>query len=704
MDLTNITKTTRGIYFIKNVVNNKIYVGSSIMMRRRWLSHQRELNSNKHSNPYLQASWNEHGENNFKFILEKEMATATDKEIIEEEQKYIDLYLKCENGCYNISTDTAKPAAEANKIPILQLDKTTEEIIKEWPSDADIVRELGILSAGAAARGKEYSAGGFKWKFKDPILAAQFTPREWKGSSNKRKIYHINPIDKSIIKEFNTIFDTAAFYNTSRTIINAVCAGRRPHNNGLFFCYSDDYEKIKTKNLISPNGENIECKICHLMFKTQKSLGGHIPGVHKIETEQYTIDYLYNGVRPICEVENCNESTNYISFRFVDFCPTHTGLGKVRSGQKGGYLKKDKKALLVNGAFAKEYYGSTNLLTYKAKPLSDLEVGLLDLEEREIVAANLFKWFRIHGFPYPFYHYKELNEQWRELINAPLLEGTDLSTKIRSGSKIAMHFQSKNFFEAQDKRGKSLLSEFNKDETLMKVIRNRLGITYKECFNISGTAIREGFRASGIAPNISVFNSLVAKTLWDNVPEESVVLDYSMGFGHRMLGALSLEKKLTYIGIDPWKDVIEANRKIEQFINHNGRVEFYNIGAENFRADKWIGRVDMAFSSPPYENTEVYDKGNKTNASNLKGEEFYKWWESVVLNIKKYLKPETGIFGVNTHQKNFEKINNIILSSGFVEYKRYNLMLNSSHFARMSEPSKLIKSEPIVLYRLAAKQ
>lgn len=61
-----------GIYTITNLVNNKIYVGSSIECEKRGKGHFTALKNNKHSNPYLQASYNKHGEKNFKFeILEK---------------------------------------------------------------------------------------------------------------------------------------------------------------------------------------------------------------------------------------------------------------------------------------------------------------------------------------------------------------------------------------------------------------------------------------------------------------------------------------------------------------------------------------------------------------------------------------------------------------------------------------------------------
>lgn len=59
------------IYTIKNVVNNKLYIGSAIGHYRRKGQHYYMLRRNIHFNKHLQSSWNKYGESNFTFeILE----------------------------------------------------------------------------------------------------------------------------------------------------------------------------------------------------------------------------------------------------------------------------------------------------------------------------------------------------------------------------------------------------------------------------------------------------------------------------------------------------------------------------------------------------------------------------------------------------------------------------------------------------------
>lgn len=52
--------------------------------------------------------------------------------------------------------------------PVLQLDKDTGEVIREWESATDASLKLGINNShiSACCRGKRNSAGGFRWRFK----------------------------------------------------------------------------------------------------------------------------------------------------------------------------------------------------------------------------------------------------------------------------------------------------------------------------------------------------------------------------------------------------------------------------------------------------------------------------------------------------------------------------------------------------------
>lgn len=102
-------KQVCGIYEIKNIVNNKIYIGSSYHVYNRWSRHRYELNKNIHNNIHLQRAWNKYGKDNFKFnIIENIPISDTflnmKNIIIEKEQYWIDKTNCCDiNLGYNIA-------------------------------------------------------------------------------------------------------------------------------------------------------------------------------------------------------------------------------------------------------------------------------------------------------------------------------------------------------------------------------------------------------------------------------------------------------------------------------------------------------------------------------------------------------------------------------------------------------------------------
>jgi len=79
-----------GIYYIQNLHDRKIYIGSAISIIKRWSQHKRHLNKGDHPNNYLQSAWDKHGEDSFLFGI---IEIAIDKNILlEREQYWIDCY------------------------------------------------------------------------------------------------------------------------------------------------------------------------------------------------------------------------------------------------------------------------------------------------------------------------------------------------------------------------------------------------------------------------------------------------------------------------------------------------------------------------------------------------------------------------------------------------------------------------------------
>lgn len=87
-------KDKSAIYEIRNLVNDKIYIGSATYVYSRWGQHRMRLRKQNHYNSHLQTAWNLYGEKNFKFKIIENVFDKTF--LIEREQYYIDI-----TECYN---------------------------------------------------------------------------------------------------------------------------------------------------------------------------------------------------------------------------------------------------------------------------------------------------------------------------------------------------------------------------------------------------------------------------------------------------------------------------------------------------------------------------------------------------------------------------------------------------------------------------
>jgi len=85
-----VYKRITGIYWIRNLINNKVYIGSAVCLTSRKNGHKRNLMRNKHPNKHLQLSVNKYGYKNFIFeIIEK---LENNEKLLEREQYWLDLY------------------------------------------------------------------------------------------------------------------------------------------------------------------------------------------------------------------------------------------------------------------------------------------------------------------------------------------------------------------------------------------------------------------------------------------------------------------------------------------------------------------------------------------------------------------------------------------------------------------------------------
>ena len=142
--------------------------------------------------------------------------------------------------------------------------------------------------------------------------------------------------------------------------------------------------------------------------------------------------------------------------------------------------------------------------------------------------------------------------------------------------------------------------------------------------------------------------SLAARALYEKYTqgiENPVIYDPSAGWGGRMIGAISARGNPTYIACDPnadhvWTDDfgVEHSKYTELAAYYSdmhpmdesrAKVLFFPCGSEEIRHSpifkQYRGKVNVAFTSPPYFNREVYSEDAEQSAKKFSG--FDDWCE-----------------------------------------------------------------------------
>lgn len=186
-----------GVYKITNIVNNKIYIGSSYHIKDRISSHKGELRRNTHHSRYLQNAWNKYGEDRFVF---ETIVNCPVEELIITEQYLIDFYKPAYNmsptagNCRGVKhTDETRRNMSIAHIgykvreetkeklrkhfdkrpntwqarPIEQIDLNTLQVLNTFISVAQASIQTGLTESSIAkcARGVQKSAHGYLWRY-----------------------------------------------------------------------------------------------------------------------------------------------------------------------------------------------------------------------------------------------------------------------------------------------------------------------------------------------------------------------------------------------------------------------------------------------------------------------------------------------------------------------------------------------------------
>jgi len=284
------------IYYIKNLVNKKIYIGKTIQSNpnKRWIRHKSELKSNIHSNKHLQRSFNKYGINCFEFKIMEEI--ENNFELLNEREIYWINFYNANNEQYGYNKtsggDGGSSWSEERKrnfsLKTKGRIKTEEEKIKLSKS---------LMGRVSPNKGKKLPPRS--QTVKDAISKAQKGKKEYHNNIN---LIAIN-IETKIIIGFRIINDAAIFLNTSSGNIR-----NSYKNNGYCKGYILQIDK---HNFEQQHIELVEIaeKMCEKL--NNQKINAHVGIDNKMSKKVINnkTKIIYDTIREAAEKEGFNYST-----------------------------------------------------------------------------------------------------------------------------------------------------------------------------------------------------------------------------------------------------------------------------------------------------------------------------------------------------------------------------------------------------------
>ena len=195
----------------------------------------------------------------------------------------------------------------------------------------------------------------------------------------------------------------------------------------------------------------------------------------------------------------------------------------------------------------------------------------------------------------------------------------------------------------------------------------------------------------------------ICPTMWGNV------LDFSSGYGGRMIGSMTSNMRYNYTGIDPNTKTHRGLVALGELMNELGLGSGYsmhNIPSEQFAPTP--GTYDAAFSSPPYFNLETYtDEPTQcmNSCSNI-DEWFGKYAEPTIKMLHTALAKD-ALYAVNIADykdgkeefKIVDRWKDVSENNGFKYIEQIDMLLNVRPGVGNNKLENAYKSEGIYLFK-----
>lgn len=226
---------TTGIYTITNILNNKIYIGFSINIDKRFGEHQRALLHDAHHCIYLQNAVKKYGINNFKF----ETLIECEEQFLCSEEHYWCNLLNTHNSKFGYNDRPTDPNGNPRHSLSARLNMSKAQKGRIVSKEA-VIKCQQTRKANAIINGYYHAPDSKCWEYnnKSKPVSSKMLPAMLQKCSRK-----VNQFTKTgtLIKEWPSMNDA------ERTLLNKLtgkiclcCNGKRPSAYNYIWRFIED--------------------------------------------------------------------------------------------------------------------------------------------------------------------------------------------------------------------------------------------------------------------------------------------------------------------------------------------------------------------------------------------------------------------------------------------------------------------------------
>jgi hypothetical protein len=253
---------------------------------------------------------------------------------------------------------------------------------------------------------------------------------------------------------------------------------------------------------------------------------------------------------------------------------------------------------------------------------------------------------------------KELKDYTKEEIKEDFLKLKDIkcsNVNVHSliGNKIVDYF---TFYERLDVIGRRGLNYYDFLMNINKLRKTKYYKSLKEYSkndNMTQTMLDYKYGQLYWGLNVAIFKPIIAKHIYCMFKPSSI-LDFTMGWGGRMIGACSLDIP-NYIGIDLNKDLKKPITDMAKFVAPYTQTKIKLFFKDALSVDYSKLYYDFVLTSPPYYNIEQY----KYNEKLSKEEWNNNFYIPIITKTYKHLQ-KNGVYCLNIPLDVYEVVKKIL--------------------------------------------